>query len=72
MPIYEYLCVHCQRTFEARQSFKDKPFRYHSDHESASSHRGVCTGPVERVIPRSSFQLKGGGWSKDGYGKVKQ
>jgi predicted nucleic acid-binding Zn ribbon protein len=31
-----------------------------------------CTGVMERDIDMPSFQLKGGGWYKDGYSKKKQ
>jgi len=31
-----------------------------------------CTGVMERNIDMPSFQLKGGGWYKDGYSKKKQ
>ena len=70
MPIYEYRCINCQKTFEARQSFKDEPLRVHAQHESSRKPNGTCHGPVERVIPRSSFQLKGSGWAKDGYSSL--
>jgi hypothetical protein len=26
-----------------------------------------CSGPVKKLMSRSSFQLKGGGWYSDGY-----
>lgn len=31
----------------------------------------TCGQPVERLISRTSFQLKGGGWYSDGYGSAK-
>jgi len=75
MAIYEYRCSTCDKTFEVRQSFKDEPLTSHHQHQSGYgnplSHL-TCFGSVERVIPRSSFQLKGGGWFKDGYGSTKK
>lgn len=59
MPLYEYRCSQCGRTFEKLQKFSDGPLT-------------VCDlcqgGPVERVISPPAFHLKGGGWYKDGYG----
>lgn len=59
MPLYEYRCSQCGRTFEKLQKFSDSPLT-------------VCDlcqgGPVERVISPPAFHLKGGGWYKDGYG----
>jgi putative FmdB family regulatory protein len=59
MPIYEYQCQACEHLFEAWQKMSDSPIR-------------TCPAckrkRVERVVSRASFQLKGGGWYKDGYG----
>jgi len=27
-----------------------------------------CGGPTKKVMSRTTFHLKGGGWEKDGYG----
>lgn len=59
MPLYEYKCARCGDTFEALQKFSDLPL---SSHE-------VCGGPVERLISRSAFQLKGSGWYATDYAK---
>jgi putative FmdB family regulatory protein len=57
MPLYEYRCKSCGHTFEAIQKFSDRPLRKCSE----------CSGPLEKLISRNSFQLKGGGWfSGDG------
>lgn len=59
MPIYEYRCQSCGHEYEVSQrivepSLKDCP---------------ACHKPdLERLISATSFQLKGGGWYKDGYG----
>lgn len=57
MPIYEYQCEACQDVIEAQQSLTDKPL----------TTCPACTGSLKKLISRSSFQLKGGGWYSDGY-----
>ncbi len=57
MPVYEYRCKECNKDFEVRQKFSDDPV----------AECKFCSGPVEKLISRSSFALKGGGWYKDGY-----
>ena len=57
MPIYEYQCEACQDVIEAQQSLSDKPL----------TTCPACTGSLKKLISRSSFQLKGGGWYSDGY-----
>ncbi len=52
MPIYEYKCFLCGKVFEFLQSIKSAPV----------SKCIACGGQVERLVSRSSFQLKGGGW----------
>src|SRR6187549_302095 len=60
MPIYEYQCESCGKIFEMMQKFSDPP-------------ASVCTecgkGPVQKLISRTSFQLKGGGWYASDYKK---
>ena len=57
MPMYEYKCTGCGVEFEVMRKFSDAPVT-----ECAE-----CGGKVEKLISRSSFQLKGGGWYADGY-----
>ena len=57
MPIYEYRCNACSKTFEKFQKINDNPVNKCKD----------CGGKVERLISATSFSLKGGGWYKDGY-----
>lgn len=57
MPIYEYQCESCQDVIEKWQSLSDKPI----------STCPSCSGAMKKLISRSSFQLKGGGWYADGY-----
>lgn len=57
MPVYEYECDACQKVFELQQRISDK----------ALTVCPQCGGSVRKLISRSSFQLKGGGWYTDGY-----
>ena len=59
MPIYEYRCLACGKQFEAIQKVSDRPLRKCP----------TCAGKLEKLISRSSFQLKGGGWYASGYAK---
>jgi putative FmdB family regulatory protein len=56
MPTYEYSCPSCG-TFDVEQRITE-PARTQCDR---------CGGPVKRLISRSSFALRGGGWYADGY-----
>ncbi|MDZ4696131.1 MAG: zinc ribbon domain-containing protein [Deltaproteobacteria bacterium] len=62
MPIYEYRCAACEHEFEEWQRITDGPVK-------------VCPKckkkKVERLISRTSFHLKGGGWYSDLYGSSK-
>ena len=51
MPIYEYQCHTCGEVMEKLQKFSDDPLRTCG-----------CGGKLEKLISRSSFQLKGSGW----------
>ncbi len=58
MPVYEYHCEGCGQEFEAQRKFSDPPL------EKCE----LCgKGPVTKLISRSSFALKGGGWYQSGY-----
>ncbi|RLA16571.1 MAG: zinc ribbon domain-containing protein [Gammaproteobacteria bacterium] len=61
MPIYEYECKFCEKVFEVQQRMADKPVDTCPD----------CGEAVKKLISKSSFQLKGGGWYADGYDKSK-
>jgi putative FmdB family regulatory protein len=61
MPLYEYRCKACGHTFEVIQKHSDRPLKKCDD----------CSGPLEKLISRSSFQLKGGGWFISDYSKSK-
>jgi putative FmdB family regulatory protein len=61
MPIYEYACGKCESEFEAEQRITDDPLK---KCPQCGSKR------VKRLISRTSFALKGGGWYADGYGSA--
>jgi len=59
MPLYEYKCQRCGKTFEVLQKFSDKPLETHK----------ACGGTVERLISPPAFQFKGSGWYITDYAK---
>ena len=61
MPVYEYECPACEMVHEVQQRMADDPLQDCPE----------CNGPVKKIMSRSSFQLKGGGWYADGYSSVK-
>ena len=58
MPLYEYRCTACGFEFEEMQKITDDPVR---------TCKRCRADAVERLISRTSFQLKGGGWYADLY-----
>ena len=60
MPIYEYKCDVCTNIEEQIQR-----------HDVDEIECPVCNNTAKRIISLSSFELKGGGWYKDGYGTKK-
>ncbi len=61
MPVYEYECKACGRDFEYQQRMTDP------DKTTCEQ----CGGSLERLISRTAFSLKGGGWYKDLYASPK-
>lgn len=57
MPIYEYHCSDCNKDHEVIQKISDPPLALCP----------ACGGKLEKKPSLSAFQLKGGGWYKDGY-----
>lgn len=57
MPIYEYRCLECGDETEVIQRVGSGPKR----------RCDKCSGRLEKLISRSSFHLKGGGWFAEGY-----
>src|ERR1051325_9045182 len=60
MPIYEYVCGNCGNHIEVLQKVGDPP-----PQKCVKGHKGK----MEKVISRTSFQLKGGGWYATDYAK---
>ena len=58
MPIYEYACAKCESEFEVEQRITDDPVKTCPQCRSRK---------VKRLISRTSFVLKGGGWYSDLY-----
>ena len=59
MPIYEYACRDCGEVLEVilRQG------------ERQPRKCRKCSGRLDKLVSRTSFQLKGGGWFDHGYSK---
>lgn len=64
MPIYEYKCSKCGKALEVMQKV--------SDPAPAECPECKASGTLERLVSRTSFQLKGGGWYSDLYGSAKK
>jgi len=58
MPIYEYRCTDCNIVLEVLQRINER----------RKTTCETCGGKLEKMIARTSCQLKGGGWYKEGYG----
>ena len=58
MPIYEYACRACGHEFEREQRISDAPIRTCPSCKARQA---------RRLISRTSFVLKGGGWYSDLY-----
>ena len=58
MPVYEYMCKACDHEFEREQRISDRPVK-----------KCPACGAMQakRLISRTSFVLKGGGWYSDLY-----
>ncbi len=59
MPIYEYKCQGCGKTFERIRKFSDAPLTVHDE----------CGGSVEQQLTAPAFQFKGTGWYVTDYAK---
>lgn len=62
MPLYEYRCDDCGLVFEVRQKFSDEPL-------NSCRH---CGGQAKKLISKTAFALKGGGWYQQGYSTEKK
>jgi putative FmdB family regulatory protein len=61
MPIYEYRCQQCEKVFEYSHRMSDP----------SKTTCEECGGALERLISRTAFSFKGGGWYKDLYASSK-
>ncbi|MGV3621488.1 MAG: FmdB family zinc ribbon protein [Archangium sp.] len=64
MPIYEYRCQKCGKELEVMHKV--------SDPAPAVCPECKAEGSLERLVSRTSFQLKGGGWYSDLYASSKK
>ncbi|MDX1648238.1 MAG: zinc ribbon domain-containing protein [Myxococcota bacterium] len=62
MPVYEYACKGCGHEFEREQRITDKPIKKCPECGALKA---------KRLISRTSFVLKGGGWYSDLYASPK-
>lgn len=63
MPIYEYLCESCGKVNEKLQKVSDPP----------PARCDECgSRKLAKLVSRSAFQLKGGGWYSDLYASKKK
>jgi putative FmdB family regulatory protein len=60
MPTYEYVCKACDLEFEREQRISDPPIKTCPRCKSKQ---------VKKLISRTAFHLKGGGWYSDLYSK---
>lgn len=58
MPVYEYQCSKCSTHFEVEQRITEAPL--------GRCIQPKCDGEARRVVPSTSFLLKGSGWFKSG------
>tara|TARA_R110001599_G_scaffold32128_1_gene106058 strand:- start:552 stop:758 length:207 start_codon:yes stop_codon:yes gene_type:complete len=61
MPMYSYHCIKCNEVYENIRTTEQRDIKLVCP---------TCNDRCERIMDLSSFQLKGGGWYKDGYNKT--
>jgi putative FmdB family regulatory protein len=67
MPIYEYRCSECGKTFDSIQKFSDEPFTKCGQSNVECPNDG--NGAVERLLSTPSFHFKGSGFYITDYNK---
>jgi putative FmdB family regulatory protein len=67
MPIYEYRCADCGKTFDSIQRFSDEPFVECGQSSVECPKDGH--GKVERLLSAPSFHFKGSGFYITDYNK---
>lgn len=60
MPIYEYKCPVCATLFDELRKVEDRD-------KPAKCPQETCAHEAVKQVSVTSFELKGGGWAKDGY-----
>lgn len=58
MPLYEWYCLKCKKTYEIMTKISDKDNIIYCD---------KCRSIMKPKVSRGGFKLKGKGWFKDGY-----
>lgn len=61
MPLFEYRCPKCNTEFERLVKHCDR------DAPQPCSNEDCDETQTKKLVSRSSFMLKGGGWADDGY-----
>lgn len=61
MPIFEYRCAKCGIKFERLLRSRER------NEQQACPNEKCDEKEAKKLISRSSFMLKGGGWADDGY-----
>lgn len=61
MPLYDFQCPKCHKVLEISKSLDDKSLPLCCEEN--------CGVEMIRLLSPTSFQLKGGGWYRDGYSK---
>ena len=62
MPIYNYKCFSCDNVVEIWKGINNDNVELCPK----------CQAKMDRIIAKSSFILKGGGWYSEGYNKKKE
>ena len=62
MPVYEYRCDGCEKESEVLQRWDDPPPVCEEDRCPSKGR------PKRKLVSVTTFDLRGGGWAKDGYG----
>ena len=61
MPMYEYRCQKCGTEFEKLLRLSE------CDDPQSCPNEDCGEAETKRLVSRTSFSLKGGGWASDGY-----
>jgi len=56
VPFYEFSCTKCKHRFDTLQKSSDPP-----------PPCPKCAALTKKLVSLTTFHLKGGGWSEDGY-----